>query len=756
MDEFPPSASRWRPYAVSVILVAAALLARTLIEESTGYDPRYLVFLLAVLASGAMHGLGPGLVTAAIGAAAGFVRVHPTADPAYIVEAPATRQFISYLALSFIVCLVSEALLRARRRIEAHARDLRESEASFRLLVDSIADYAILMLDAEGRVASWNAGAERITGYLAPEIIGKHVSLLYLEEGRQSGAPARALDQARREGRAEDEGRRQRKDGSRYWANVVVSALGEADGTLRGYAMVIRDLTARQRSEAFLSSVLDSVVDGIIGIDERGTIESFNTSAERLFGYRASEVIGRNVNVLMPEPYHAEHDGYVQNYLRTGKAKIIGIGREVVGRRVDGSTFPLELAVSEFLLDGRRHFTGVVRDISEQRKLQDQLRQSQKMEAIGRLAGGVAHDFNNLLTIISGYAQMLLGRLGAADSNRPAIVAVADASERAASLTRQLLAFSRQAVLEPKVLDLNVIITETERMLRRLIGEDVQLHTILDPRIGKVRVDPGQMSQVLMNLAVNARDAMPRGGSLIIETSMIDLDHMYAGAHTDAQPGEHVLLTMTDTGIGMTPEVKSRIFEPFFTTKAAGGGTGLGLATVYGIVRQSGGQIEAYSEVGHGTAFKIYLPAITAGAPPTSEIAASGGDERGSETVLLVEDEDGVRAMAMLALEGYGYAALAASNGEEALRVLRSQANGVDIMITDVVMPGMSGTELADAVRALYPLTKVLFVSGYTDDAVVRHGLLHADVAFLQKPYTPVSLARKLRQVLQGTQTPAQ
>lgn len=747
MDE-PPSPSRWRPYAVAVVFVFAALLVRALVEETAAFDPRYLIYLVAVVAAGAVGGLWPGLLATALGAVAGLVRFTPAKNPFFVIDLPTTSRLASFLTLSVIVSAVCEAILRARRRAEAHARDLAESEASFRLLVDSIRDYAILMLDSEGRVASWNAGAERITGYRASEIIGRHLSTLYVEEQRQSGAPTRMLEQARREGRAEDDGSRQRKDGSTYQSNLVVSALREAHDGLRGYAVVIRDLTARQRSEVFLSSVLDSVVDGVVGIDERGTIESFNTSAERLFGYRAAEVVGRNVNVLMPEPYHTEHDGYVANYLRTGKAKVIGVGREVVARRVDGSTFPIELAVSEFHLDGRRHFTGVVRDITEQRKLQEQLRQSQKMEAIGRLAGGVAHDFNNLLTIISGYAQMLLGRIGAADSNRPAILAIADASDRAASLTRQLLAFSRQAVLEPRVLDLNVIVTETEKMLCRLIGEDVQLHTILDPRIGRVRVDPGQMSQVLINLAVNARDAMPQGGSLIIETTTVDLDLGYTNAHREARAGRHVMLAITDTGAGMSPEVKSRIFEPFFTTKPPGKGTGLGLATVYGIVRQSGGQIEVYSEIGHGSAFKIYLPTIDAGVPVENEGVPREAEGRGTETVLVVEDEEAVRTMAVVALQHYGYAPLAAADGEEALRMLRHHAGTVDIMVTDVVMPGMSGTELAEDARRIRPSMKVMFVSGYTDDAVVRHGLLRADVAFLQKPYTPVILARKLRQVL--------
>jgi PAS domain S-box-containing protein len=415
-----------------------------------------------------------------------------------------------------------------------------------------------------------------------------------------------------------------------------------------------------------------------------------------------------------------------------------------------------EIPVSQVIVAHRtpggdvRFISTVMRDLTERKKLEEQLRQAQKMEAIGRLAGGVAHDFNNLLTVISGYSEIILLELPAGDPMRQSIQAISDAGVRAASLTRQMLTFSRQAVLEPKVLNLNEVVRESESLLQRLIGEDVLLTTVLDPAIHCVKVDPALFGQVLMNLAVNARDAMPTGGNLSIETCNVNWDRDYVATHSEIHTGQYVMLSTTDTGSGMTPEARIRVFEPFFTTKEVGKGTGLGLAVVHGIVKQSNGHIEVYSELDVGTTFKIYLPAVEehVTAPKALDRGKSMG---GAETILLVEDEKAVRGLALHVFQSHGYEVLTATDGRDAILVAEAYHGPIDLLVTDVVMPRMGGRELAEVLRSAFPKMKVLYTSGYTDDAVVRHGILRKEVSFLQKPYTPLSLTRKVRTVLDAT-----
>jgi signal transduction histidine kinase/ActR/RegA family two-component response regulator len=383
------------------------------------------------------------------------------------------------------------------------------------------------------------------------------------------------------------------------------------------------------------------------------------------------------------------------------------------------------------------------------RNTEEQLQQAQKLEAVGRLAGGISHDFNNMLTAIIGYSDLTLNRLPEGDPLKHNLTEIRKAGERAASLTGQLLAFSRKQVMQPKVIDLNVVVSELEKMLRRMIGEDIELKTSLQHGLGNVKADPGQIEQVIMNLAVNARDAMPTGGKLTIETGNVYLDESYARQHLSVAPGAYVMLAVSDSGIGMDAETQSHMFDPFFTTKEAGKGTGLGLSMVYGIVKQSGGNIWVYSETGKGTTFKIYLPRVTADtekythATPELDIAA------GSETILLVEDADVVRDLAREVLEEIsGYRVLEATNAEDALQICQKHQGGIDLLLTDVVMPGGSGPEVSARVRALKPDIRVLYMSGYTDDAIVRHGVLEAGLNFIQKPFTPNGLAQKVREVL--------
>jgi nitrogen-specific signal transduction histidine kinase/CheY-like chemotaxis protein len=389
-----------------------------------------------------------------------------------------------------------------------------------------------------------------------------------------------------------------------------------------------------------------------------------------------------------------------------------------------------------------------VRLLEQERVRAEQLRQSQKLESVGRLAGGIAHDFNNMLTAINGYSGLILRQLESNNPLRPKVEEIKKAGERSASLTNQLLAFSRQQVLKPKVLDINEVIIDTSKMLQRLIGEDIQLNLIPNRKIGQVEVDPGQLTQVIMNLAVNARDAMPDGGNLTIETANVYLDEKYAALHIPTKPGSYVMLAVSDSGVGMNDETLQHIFEPFYTTKEVGKGTGLGLATVYGIVKQSSGYIWVYSEVDKGTTFKIYFPRVDVEVYDDTTTDNFEDIPGGNETILLAEDEDTVRNLARQILESCGYRVIEARNGTEALSVYQNSGSEIDLLITDVVMPKMGGRELSENLNKINPHIRHLYMSGYTDDAIIRQGMITADMNFIQKPFTFEGLAQKVRQLL--------
>jgi two-component system, cell cycle sensor histidine kinase and response regulator CckA len=504
---------------------------------------------------------------------------------------------------------------------------------------------------------------------------------------------------------------------------------------------------ALARSEMTYRSLVEDSPFGIFQSAPDGRLLAVNPALVSILGYdSAAELLAQN----MARDVYVDPDdraGLIEEGPRRGS-----LSAESVWRRKDGKTITVRQtgrAVRD--AHGRvESFNVILEDITERQLLEAQFRQAQKMEAVGQLAGGVAHDFNNLLTAILGCADLLLETLGPAAPEREDVEEIRKAARRAADLTRQLLAFSRQQVLAPQVLGLNVLVANLEKLLRRLIGEDIELRTALGAGLGAVKADPGQLEQVIVNLAVNARDAMPDGGRLTIETGNAELDETYSAEHFPTQPGSYVLLAVTDTGTGMDAETKSHIFEPFFTTKGLGKGTGLGLATVYGIVKQSGGYVWVYSEPGQGTSFKIYLPRVVDApvpAPPAQDAPVS---LRGSETILLVEDDEMVRTLTRRLLEANGHTVLLASRGDAALELARSYEARIDLLITDVVMPGMSGRDLADQVQTLLPGIKVLYLSGYTDDAIVRHGVLEPGVAFLQKPFTADTLARKVREVLHG------
>jgi len=427
-----------------------------------------------------------------------------------------------------------------------------------------------------------------------------------------------------------------------------------------------------------------------------------------------------------------------------------GAARHVYGEaffRKDGTSFPVEYVSTPIFVDGQVAGAVVVfKDATERRALEEQLLHAQKMEAIGRLAGGVAHDFNNVLTVILSCADLLASDIA---PDNPEVEEIRQAARRAAGLTRQLLAFSRRQILEPRVLDLNEVLGNLEKMIRRIVGEDIDVRVSLAPDLGSVRADPGQIEQVVMNLVVNARDAMPRGGKLVLETANVDLDASWAREHVGVSPGRYVMLAVRDTGVGMDAGTRARIFEPFFTTKERGKGTGLGLSTVHGIVKQSGGEIDVCSELGRGTTFHIYLPRVDE--PPEKPRArrATGDLVRGTETILLVEDEASLLAVVKRQLDGLGYRVLEAASGEEALEIAREHTP-IHALITDMVLPGIHGLDLANAVRALHPGIRVLCMSGYTDRTLGEQAFQEEGGAFLQKPFTPTALATKLRELLES------
>jgi hypothetical protein len=510
----------------------------------------------------------------------------------------------------------------------------------------------------------------------------------------------------------------------------------------------------RNHTRGQLHALLEFVPDAVVVVDRDGKIVQVNAQVERLFGYGREELLGRQIETLVPARFHASHPAHRVRFHATPHNRPMGAGLDLYGMRKDGTEVPVEISLGPLQTQEGMLVIAAIRDITARKSLESQLRQAQKMEAIGNLAGGIAHDFNNLLTVINGYSTMTLQLLKTDDPVRPNLEEIKEAGDRAASLTRQLLAFSRKQILEPKVLDLNAVVTNLDKMLQRLIGEDIALQTALAPALGRVKADPGQIEQVLMNLAVNARDAMPQGGRLTIETTNVELDGHYAAQHVAVPPGLYVMLAVSDTGSGMDTETQAHIFEPFFTTKGQGKGTGLGLSTVYGIVKQSGGYIWVYSEPGLGTTFKIYLPRVDAQAEALEPHSSRQESLQGTETILLVEDEERVRRLARAILAGHGYSVLEAPNGAEALRISEQHGGAIHLLVTDVVMPGMSGGELASRLIAKHLHMKVLFVSGYTDDAIVRHGVLQAGIPFIQKPFTPSTLARKVRDVLDAHREP--
>jgi len=512
---------------------------------------------------------------------------------------------------------------------------------------------------------------------------------------------------------------------------------------------------SESRLRSLVDTVLDTIVDGVITINERGEIQSYNKACASLFGYAAEEVLGKNVHILMPEPYRREHDGYLNNYRKSGVAKIIGIGREVSGRRKDGSVFPMELAVGETNQGGNHAFVGIIRDVSERHeaeKAREQLRHAQKMESLGQLTGGIAHDFNNLLAVILGNLDFMVERTKEDDPLRAFLKPSIEAAEHGAELTKQLLAFGRKQALQPKIISVNELLHYFTALVRHTLGERIETVLALDDDVWNVNVDPSQLQNALLNLAVNARDAMPSGGKLILETKNVSLDAEYAEQNADVVPGDYVVVAISDTGEGMIPEVMEKAFEPFFTTKEVGKGSGLGLSMVYGFVKQSKGHIKIYSEVGHGTSIKIYLPRAEGAMLSIEEAKIKPVcEEKKAKRVLVVEDNKDVLKLTSSIVESLGYSVLTAVDGDKAIKILEEQSD-IDLLLTDVMLPGkLNGPELAKRAAALYPDLKILFNSGYAEQAIVQSGLLEEGVNLISKPFRKQQLANKIEEVLKQT-----
>ncbi len=634
-------------------------------------------------------------------------------------------------------------MIESKRGVEA----LRESEARKAAILDSAMD-CIVTFDEEARIREFNPAAERVFGYPKAFALGKDLFDLIV--------PAVLRESCRHASEGAALGRRmelaaRRADGSEIPVEMAVSRI-ELNGRPM-FTAYMRDITERRRAErtrSELAAVVESSSDAIVGKTLDGIVVSWNGAAERLYGYTASEVIGRHVYILVP----ADRLDELPQTLAAVKRGESLVNFETVRLRKDGARIAVSVTESP-IRNERGHITGIssiARDITDRKKMENQLLQSQKMEAVGRLAGGVAHDFNNILTAILGYSDLLLAQVQPGHPMHRHLTEVRKAGDLAASLTRQLLAFSRRQDLQPKVMDINEALVNIQKMLRRLIDEDIRIMTLPEKDAGHVKADPAQLDQVILNLAVNARDAMPRGGILTMETAsaVCAPDDAFCTAH-DIPPGEYVRLTLSDTGTGMTDEVKQHLFEPFFTTKEKGQGTGLGLATCYGIVKQSGGYIAVESVLGHGSSFHVLLPRVNDRGALLQPPAGGGRLPGGCETILVVEDEPAVRALAAQILRRLGYSVLEAEDGAQARDIVTNlREPKIDLLLADIVLPTSGGRELLDWMGEAQEGAKILFTSGYVKEIVCKKYDLPAEVAFLQKPFTPSDLARKVREIIEG------
>ncbi len=623
----------------------------------------------------------------------------------------------------------------------------------YRFLFDH-ADDGVFVFDLDGCCVAVNQRAAGMLGCRVEDLVGRSVTEIVAPDERADVAAKRQVLLAGQDVRLHER-TLCAQDGTFVPVEVSLTLVRDDQERPLYIHGLVRDISERKRVEKMhirLAAALEQTAEAIVILDDAAIIQYVNPAFEQVTGYTRQEAIGKPPQMIESGESDAAFFRDMWYALAHGESW----AGHLAGKRKDGSDYQAQVTISPVQDAAGQviNYIIVQRDVTRRARLESQLRQAQKMEAVGQLAGGIAHDFNNHLTAILGYAELLLDDPALPEAVRSDLDEIRRAAQRSASLTQQLLIFSRKQVVQPQILDLNTIIPDMEKMLRRLIGEDIELAAVLDPDLGLVKAGVVQIEQIVMNLVVNARDAMPDGGQVTIETANVELDENYAQIHAGVVPGHYVMLSVSDNGIGMDQEVKAHIFEPFFTTKGEGKGTGLGLATVYGIVEQCGGHIQVYSEPGHGTTFKIYLPRRFGNKQGRRQDRVLVSSVQGHETILLVEDDVAVRKLARQILERYGYDVLEAGYALEALRLSKQHTGVIHLLMTDVIMPGgMNGVELAGYLARLRPEIRVLYMSGYTGQAIARHGMLQPGVNLLPKPFTAVTLARQVRRVLDAPVT---
>ena len=660
-------------------------------------------------------------------------------------------------ALRRLNVMLQQNIEERTQELEEASAKLHESERDFRMLVQSVTDYAIFMLDQDGFVINWNVGAERIKGYKADEIIGRHFSDFYTKKDRAERLPQRALATAAREGRYEAECWRVHKDGRLFWASVIIDPIRDDAGRLVGFAEVTRDITERRKAQEVLAEtaalardIIDSALDAFVQIDDTGTVLEWNAQAEIVFGWSRGDAVGKRLGTLiLPPSDRARQRRGLERFLRGGAERILGRRLQMQAVRHDGKEITVELSITALRRGERYLFNGFVRDLTEKLAAEAQLHHALKMETIGQLTGGVAHDFNNLLTAIIGNLEVLATKVPERGSAARCLQAALSAAWRGSGLTEQLLAFSRREEICPEIVSVDRLLRDIVLLCQKTVGEAIEILVHTQPKLWTCRIDPGQFEAVLLNLAANARDAMNGSGSLTIAA-----DNVVIGAKDDAELAarEYVVVSVSDTGCGMTKQVMARAFEPFYTTKEPGKGTGLGLSQVYGFSRQYGGTARIESKRGGGTTVRIYLPRAEGEISEhrsLNDLSRASRAPDGTAAILIVEDHADVRQTITEVLSHLGYRVLTTTTGSEAVAILQ-QENSIEVLLSDVVLPGgLSGIELARIARKLKPELKVVLSSGYVGDEA-RHDLIGGEFSFLPKPYRPAELAAKLTEVLAG------